>query len=133
MFRQWRLAPLSESRETPPVTNTWYQALPPTSNVLGVYHTYRNWNGVDNEDFEYRWTIDGTTYAGAHPNVARALGYSYVYLDPVADALLDTTDATMMCLGHPLPCQSVTVEYRITTNNGGAARDIWSAVRYMQL
>jgi len=77
--------------------------------------------------------VDGATYTGADPNVASAAGYYYVYLDPVVDALLDTTDVTMMCRDHPLPCQSITVEYRITTNNGGAARDIWSAVRYMQL
>jgi len=132
VFRQWRLAPLSESRVTPPVTNTWYQALPPTSNMLGVYHTYRNWNAGANEDFEFRWTIDGVTYVGADPNVPDLTTY-YVYLDPVADALLYTNDVTMMCRDHPLPCQSATVEYRITSNNGGAARDIRSTVRYMQL
>ena len=84
----------------PIATPVMYPILPVTSDVLGIYFTFWQTNGVAGpESMDYWVLVDGTLYIGNQPAAVDSQVY-YVYRDTDADVLLDSVNRVMMKADH---------------------------------
>ena len=129
------MRPLATVTVTPPVLDTWYEVLPPTSDVRMLYFSITQTNTAAlMEELAFRIVADGHLYIQSG-NVGCVSGTRrYLYLRPSADVLhYSAADIpTMTKLEVPWEARTIScyTRQRVRVSAGASLR---GDVRYQQL